>query len=227
LNSLNDCGRKEDLVTYLYGETDTSQRGTFERHLDDCDACRNELTAYGRVRDDLSSWQLGFSPRAEVILRRSRLDLLRELIGMFPVWVRGAALAGAAAAILLLTLSIAGTRISLNDGDFAINFGRTGNSATGAPAVASKEIERMVQNAVAGEREGMEQRFSAQLASLKDQLNDDHQAKLRAANAENQARFKSLQAGMRQEMRRFNRQNASIRSFFARDDWNDPWGDGR
>ena len=26
LNSLNDCGRKEDLVTYLYGEADTSER---------------------------------------------------------------------------------------------------------------------------------------------------------------------------------------------------------
>ena len=130
------------------------------------------------MRDDLSAWQLGLAPRAEVVLRRSRLDLLRELIGMFPVWVRGAALAGAAAAMLLVTLSIAGTRISLKDGDFAINFGRTGNSATGAPAVSSEEIERMVQNAVAGEREEMEQRYSAQLASLKDQLNADHQARI-------------------------------------------------
>lgn len=227
LNSLKDCGRKEDLVIYLYGEAGTSARDSFERHLDDCDACRNELTAFGRVRDDLGAWQLGLAPRAEVVLPRSRLDLLRELFGMFPAWVRGAALAGAAAAMLLVTLSIAGTRISLNDGDFAINFGPTGNPATGAPAVSSKEIERMVQNAVAGEREGMEQRFSAQLASLKDQLNADHQAKLRAARAENQARLKSLQAGMQQEMLRINRQNTSIRSFFARDDSTDPWGDGR
>jgi anti-sigma factor RsiW len=227
LNSLNDCGRKEDLVNYLYGEADTSQRGTFERHLDDCDACRNELTAFGRVRDDLGAWQLGLAPRAEVVLPRSRLDLLRELIGMFPVWIRGAAMAGAAAAMLLVMLSIAGTRISLKDGDFAIYFGRTGNPATGAPEVSSKEIERMVQNAVAGEREGMEQRFSAQLASLKDQLNADHQEQLRAAKAENQARLKSLQAGLQKEMRRFNRQNTSIRSFFARDDSTDPWGDGK
>jgi hypothetical protein len=227
LNSLNDCGRKEDLMTYLYGEADTSQRGTFERHLDDCDACRNELTAFGRVRDDLGAWQLGLAPRAGVVLPRNRLDLLRELIGMFPVWVRGAAMAGAVAAMLLVTLSIAGTRISLKDGDFAINFGRTGNPVTGAPEVSSKEIERMVQNAVAGEREGMERRFSAQLASLKDQLNADHQAQLRAAKAENQARLKALQAGMQQELRRYNRQNTSIRSFFARDDSTDPWGDGR
>ncbi|HKQ72292.1 MAG TPA: hypothetical protein VJ810_01095, partial [Blastocatellia bacterium] len=175
----------------------------------------------------LSAWQLGLAPRAEVVFRRSRLELLRELIGMFPVWVRGAALAGAAAVILLVTLSIAGTRISLKDGDFAINFGRTGNSATGAPAISSKDIERMVQNAVAAEREGLERRYSAQLASLKDQLNADHQANLQAAKAENQARLKSFQAGLQQEMHRLNRQNTSIRSFFARDDSNDPWGDGR
>jgi hypothetical protein len=85
----------------------------------------------------------------------------------------------------------------------------------------------MVQNAVAGKREGMEQRFSAQLASLRDQLNADHQAQLRAAKAENQARLKAIQAGMQQELRRYNRQNTSIRSFFARDDSTDPWGDGR
>src|SRR4030095_4576945 len=97
LNSMNECGRKEDLVAYLYGEADTSERDSFERHLNDCDACRNELTALGRVRDDLGAWQLGFAPRAEVVLRRSRLDLLRELIGTFPVWVRGAAIIGAAA----------------------------------------------------------------------------------------------------------------------------------
>src|SRR5262245_1119643 len=227
LNSLNDCRRKEDLVSYIYGEADASERDSFERHLDDCDACRNELTSLRRVRDDLAAWQLGLAPRAEVILRRTRLDLLRELIGMFPVWVRGAALAGAAAAMLLVTLSIAGTRISLKAGDFTINFGGTGNPATGAPAVSSKEIERMVQNAVAGERAEMEQQYSAQLASFKDQLNADHQAESRAARAENQARLKSLQAGLQQEIRRINRHNTSIRSFFARDDSNDPWGDGR
>src|SRR5262245_17805117 len=98
LDSLNDCGRKDDLVAYLYDEVGAAERVSFERHLGDCDACRHELTAFERVRDDLSAWQVGLAPRAEVVLRRSRFDVFRELIGMFPVWVRGAALAGAAAA---------------------------------------------------------------------------------------------------------------------------------
>src|SRR5262249_61247223 len=101
------------------------------------------------------------------------------------------------------------------------------HSATGAPAVSSEGVERIVQNAIAREREKMELQYSAQLASFKDQLNADHQAKLQAANAEHQARLKVVQAGLKQEIRRFNRQNASIRSFFAREDSNDPWGDGR
>jgi len=230
LNSLNGCGRKEDLVTYLYGEASEVERASFERHLVDCAACRDEMTAFERVRDDLGAWQLGLTPRAEIVLRRSRLDVLRELIGLFrvwPVWVRGAALAGTAAAMLLVALSIAGTNITMKNGDFAIDFGWTKNSATGVPAVSSEEVERMVQNAVAKERERMEQRYSAQLANFKDQLNVDHQAKLQAANAENQARLKAVQAGFKQEMRKFNRQGASIRSFFAREDSSDPWGDGR
>ncbi|MGE0132487.1 MAG: zf-HC2 domain-containing protein [Blastocatellales bacterium] len=227
-NAPNDCGRKEDLVAYLYDEASVAERASFKRHLDDCDSCNNDLMAFGRVRDELSAWQVGVAPRTEVTLPRSRFDVLRELIGMFPVWVRGAALAGAAAAMLLLALSIAGTRISLmKSGDFAINFGRAENSATGATAVSSEEIEKLVQNAVARERENIERQYSAQLASFKDQLSEEHQAKLQAASAEHQERLKSVEAGLKREIQRTNRQNASIRSFFAMDDSNDPWGDVR
>lgn len=220
--SLNDCGRKEDLVTYLYSEANATERASFERHLDDCDACRNELTAFGRVRLDLGAWQLGPLVRPEIALRRSRLDLLRELIGMFPIWVRGVAFVGAAAAMLVVSLSIAGTRISLKDGDFAVSFGPAGDEAPAAPAISSEEIGRMVQNAVAEEREKMEELYSARLANFKDQLDADHQAKLQAARAEQQAQLRAAQSALQQEMRRFNPQNTSIRAFFARDDSSDP-----
>jgi len=225
----NSCGRKEDLVTYLYGEAPATERASFESHLDYCDACRNELTAFGRVRRDLGAWQLGQIARPEIVLRRSRLDLLRELVGMFPVWVRGAAFIGAAGAMLLVSLSIAGMRISLKDGDFAVSFGRTGNGAAPVQAASSEEISRMVQNAVAEEREKMEKLYGARLASLKNQLDADHRAELRSARAEQQAQLRVVQAAVQQEMRRFNRQNTSagIRAFFSRDDSSDSWGDGR
>jgi hypothetical protein len=223
----NDCGHKEDLVTYLYGEASATGRASFERHLDNCDACRNELTAFGRVRLDLGAWQLGPLVRPEIALRRSRLDLLRELIAMFPPWVRGAAFVGAGALVLMFSLSIAGTRISLKGGDFTVRFGRAGNEAPAAPAVPSEEIGRMVQNVLAEERGKMEELYSARLANFKGQLDADHQAKLQAARSEHQARLKAARAAFQQEMRRFNRKNTSIRAFFARDDSSDPWGDGR
>jgi hypothetical protein len=228
-DSLSDCGRKEDLVAYLYGEAHATERDSFESHLDYCDGCRDELTAFGRVRRDLGAWQLGHVVRPEIVLRRSRLDLLREWVGMFPVWARGVAFIGAAAAVLLVSLSIAGARVSLKDGDFAISFGRTANVSPLAQAVSSEEVGRIVQNAVAEEREKMEERYKAKLASFKDQLEADHQAELRAARAEQQADLRAARAALQQEMRRLNRQNTSagIRAFFARDDSTDPWGDGR
>ncbi|HEY8462194.1 MAG TPA: hypothetical protein VIM99_17525, partial [Blastocatellia bacterium] len=204
------------------------ERASFERHLDDCDGCRNELTAFRRVRHDLDAWQLEQIAHPEIALRPGRLDLLRELMGTLPVWLRGAALIGATAAALLISLSIAGTRISLKDGDFTASFGVTGNPAPLAPAVSSEEINLMVQNAMAEERKRMEDLYSARLASFKDRLEADYQAKSRAARAEQQARLKAMQAALRQEMRRVNRQYASgIRAFFAMDDSIDPLGDGR
>lgn len=223
----NDCRRKEDLVAYLYDEADIAERASFERHLDDCEACRDELSAFGRVRDELSAWQIGLAPRSEIVLRRSRLDVLRELIGTFPMWVRGGALAGAAAAMLLLALSIAGTSVSVKNGGFTISFGVAGNAATGAPAAPSEEVERLVQNAVARERERIERQYSVQLAGFRDQLSAEHRAKLQAADADYQTKLKAIEAGLRREIQRTNRQNASIRSFFAMDDANDPWGDVR
>jgi Putative zinc-finger len=228
-DSLSECGRKEDLVTYLYGEAHATERASFESHLDYCDGCRNELTAFGRVRRDLGAWQLGQIARPEIVLRRSRLDLLRELVKMFPAWARGAAFVGAAAAVLLVSLSIAGTRISLKDGDFAVSFGRTNNGSPLDSAVSSEEVGRLVQNAVAEEREKMEERYNTRLASFKDQLDAGHQAELLAARAEQQEQLRAARVALQQEMRRINRQNTSagIRAFFARDDSSDPWGDSR
>lgn len=227
-DSLNDCGRKEDLVTYLYGEANAADRASFERHLDDCDGCRNGLASFRRVRLDLGAWQLEQIARPEITLQRDRLDLLRELILAFPAWVRGAAFIGAAAAMLLVSLSIAGTRITLKDGDFIVSFGRAENPASISPAVSPEEINLMVQNAMAEERRKMEALYSARLAKFKDRLDADYQAKLRAVRTEQRAQLMAAQAALQQEMRRFNRQNASgIRAFFAREDSSDPWGDGR
>src|SRR5262245_52772837 len=96
-----NCGRKDDLLDYLYGESGSSVQASFEQHLDECGSCRGELTAFGRVRDDLSAWQIGFAPRTQVVLPRQRLELLYGLLSRLPVWGRGVAFAGAAALLIL------------------------------------------------------------------------------------------------------------------------------
>jgi hypothetical protein len=135
---------------------------------------------------------------------------------------------GAAAAILLISLSVAGTSVSLKDGDLSVSFGRTGNPASVAPAVSAEEINLMVQNAVTKERRKMEEQYSSQLASFKEQLSADNQAKIQAVRAEHQAQLRATQVALQQEIRRFNRQHTSgIRAFFARDDSGDSWGEDR
>jgi anti-sigma factor RsiW len=217
-NATNDCDRKEDLVAYLYDEASAPERASFARHLKDCVSCRSELMAFGRVRDDLSAWQVGFSPRAEIALPKRKLDILREFITLFPVWARGAALAAASAALLLGALSFAGTRVNLR--------GIPGAGQLQASA-SSDEIETLIKKAVAEEREKIRDEYRSEMASLKEQLKVEHEAQLQAINATNQAKLAAVKAGLTAEIKRSNRQNSSIRSFFALEDFQDPVGDGR
>ncbi len=209
-NASNECGRKEDLVVYLYDEASAAERASFERHLDDCDSCRVELKAFGRVRDDLSAWQVGFAPRAEIALPKSRLDVLREFISLFPAWARGAALTAAVAALLLFALSFAAPRINFRGGEIQASLN-------------SEQIESLIKEAVAKERAQIQDEYRTQLAGFQ----TEHRSQLQALEAANQAKLEAVKAGLKAEIRKSTRQNSSIRSFFAMDDSQDPLGDVR
>jgi anti-sigma factor RsiW len=51
------CERAEQLVAYLYGETAPEEAADFRRHLAGCDACGEELAAFGGVREGLVEWR--------------------------------------------------------------------------------------------------------------------------------------------------------------------------
>ncbi|MDQ3917956.1 MAG: zf-HC2 domain-containing protein, partial [Acidobacteriota bacterium] len=51
------CGRGEELVAYLYGEAAPDEAEAFGRHLNDCAACREELAAFGGVREAVGAWR--------------------------------------------------------------------------------------------------------------------------------------------------------------------------
>lgn len=229
--ALSNCERKDDLVSFLYDELTAPARAQFERHLPDCDSCRDEARAFGRIRDELSTWQVGFAPRTEVVLPRRKMDVLRELIGLFPVWVRGAALAGTAAALVLMALAATDARINFKSGEIAFGRKAPGNSSGIMPRPASTaDIEKIVQNAVAKERASWQADYQAQTASLKQELHVYYQTQLAAAASVQEAKFKATQAALKAEIRKANqqhRQGSSIRSFFATNDAPDPLGDTR
>jgi anti-sigma factor RsiW len=197
----NSCGRQADLVSYLYDEMNANERDSFEQHLEICPSCRTDLNAFQRVRDNLSNWQLGFFPRTEIAIPRPKVGWVREWLFSFPAWARGAALTSAALSLLLIAITFAAGRIGLYSSN---------------PAMTQAQIEALIKDAVAAERARMEQSYSQQLAGLKDQMNAEHEAKL-----------KVFKAGLEAEIKRANRQQQSIRSFFAMDDSADLLGDGR
>ncbi|MBM3782134.1 MAG: hypothetical protein FJW29_10770 [Acidobacteria bacterium] len=50
------CGEHEVLIGYLYDELPPADRRVFERHLAQCDLCRDALEGFGRVREGLGVW---------------------------------------------------------------------------------------------------------------------------------------------------------------------------
>ncbi len=211
LNPQFECDRKEALVAYLYDEASTTERASFERHLLECESCNSELQAFGRVRDDLSAWQVGFAPRTELVLPRSKVEALHKLIGLFPVWARGLAMAGAAAAVVLFALSV-----------FAANGIRSSDEV----ALSKQQVEALINKAVAEERASIEQRYKAEFASFKQQVAADYQTQLQTINAEHQTRLDAVKSSLRNEIRKANRQSGSYRSFFAVEGYQqEPWGD--
>lgn len=114
------CGRAADLVAYLYGEAGPAEAREFRLHLNACASCRDELAAFGVVRERVGEWRaealrdappldLGgafepatlpppAAPPPNVPRGRSARAALREFFSLSPVWLR----AGAPAAALLV-----------------------------------------------------------------------------------------------------------------------------
>jgi anti-sigma factor RsiW len=50
------CSERERLIDYVYDECGAEERRLMEKHLEKCDACREEVAGLGRVRQDLLAW---------------------------------------------------------------------------------------------------------------------------------------------------------------------------
>lgn len=125
LERANVCTRAEDLVAYLYGEASETEARDFDRHMQNCAACRTELAAFGDVREAVGEWRqsaLGVIPstafeRDDVTAfasaketlkpKRSALAAVREFFTLSPVWLRAATAAIALVFCVLAFIAIA------------------------------------------------------------------------------------------------------------------------
>jgi hypothetical protein len=120
------CGRSEELIAYLYGESTPVKAELFRRHLDACAACRDELAGFGGVREGLGEWRaqvLGSLPTLDIHeaftqatrprpeRRRSAASALREFFTLSPLWLRAGALAALLAVCALTALTLARTEV--------------------------------------------------------------------------------------------------------------------
>jgi anti-sigma factor RsiW len=90
------CERADDLVSFLYGETNERETREFEIHLERCGVCRSELASFGQVRESISMWKEEAlstlaPPRVDVFVReKSALAAIRQFFDLSPLWLKGA-----------------------------------------------------------------------------------------------------------------------------------------
>ncbi len=193
---LNRCNQGEQLVTYLYGESTSQEAKAFEGHLEACASCREELDSFGALRRSLETWQVEQAPRINVAVERSPLEVLRELLSLTPSWLRFAGAAAASAAILLVSLAIAGTRINWREG--TVSFATSGRveSEDSQIRLTRAEIETMIADRVRiakaegtmGTRVDVDaakalEEMNAQIASLSERLVEANKSNARLATS--------------------------------------------
>ncbi len=118
------CERGEELVAHLYGETTQAEAGLFRAHLEACAVCREELAAFGSVREAVGVWRaeaLGTVPSLNIEealapstrtlstapRKRSARAALREFFSLSPLWLRAGAFAATLAVCALAALTLA------------------------------------------------------------------------------------------------------------------------
>jgi hypothetical protein len=159
INERPVCHRAEDLVTYLYGETNAAEARDFAMHMEQCDACRAEFSLFNQVHESIVTWRneaLGTAsvpvvapvvqtvplsrPFVQDERRLSAWASLREFFSISPVWLRGAT---AFAGVLLCALLIfAASRFWQKPALEAKN-------VNGAPAFDQQKFDQAVQKEVA------------------------------------------------------------------------------
>jgi hypothetical protein len=134
------CERATDLVAYLYGEAAPGETKSFRRHLDVCAVCRDELTAFGGLREMVGEWRtevLSSTPSLDIVRQlpsaaiasldhtreRSALAALREFFKLSPLWLRVGTATAVLAFCVLAALTFARAEVRWDANGLAFNTG--------------------------------------------------------------------------------------------------------
>ena len=111
------CERAGDLVGFLYGELSDWEARKFERHMQDCAACKTDYAAFGQLRQSIVAWRdeaLGLGgerlPASTVPMQQRRpsaLGALREFFNLSPLWMKGMAVCASVLFCVFATLAVA------------------------------------------------------------------------------------------------------------------------
>jgi anti-sigma factor RsiW len=152
------CSRTDDLISFLYGESDKRETHDFKQHLGTCSNCQNELAALGGVRESIGLWKTEAlsAPRVEIVpaavRQRSAVAALREFFALSPLWLKGA-VSFATVALCVMTFML-------------VN--RTDPAPSQATASDAKYTEQQMKEAIAKALENQAKQFTATTVPNKD-----------------------------------------------------------
>jgi putative zinc finger protein len=137
------CERAPDLIAFLYDEAGEQEARDFQLHLQQCSSCREEVAAFGGVRESITAWRdealAGFvsTPAAAQPKTKSALAALRQFFDVSPLWLKGAT------ALTALTLCVlAGLAL------FKTNNNQIASKNPGA-VYTEQDVSRIVKEALA------------------------------------------------------------------------------
>jgi len=108
----NVCERENELVAFLYGELSQVEARKFERHMQECDACKTEYSSFGSIHQSIVAWRdqsLGVRPASLVVPAGKGASVwaaFREFFTLAPFWVKGATALATVLFCMSLTLGV-------------------------------------------------------------------------------------------------------------------------
>lgn len=191
MNTTN-CNRKEDLMTYLYGEMSSAEEQEFRAHLEQCKSCGVEEREFRAVRVSMQSWQLSETPHTVIELGRTSTqrtvkELLAELVEALPVWFRYGATFAAACSLVLVAMAALNTQIKYDSGGFSLQLGLF-EQASVASHIDEAKLEEMaksmVDRAVREREASLKQDIESKIATLNRELSEKNASMLSKATLE-------------------------------------------